>query len=193
MELLSKNKANFFPQEKAATSGDMKQLVLKNDCRLFSQLFISCQAQENDLLEFFQHENQSFPAVMSESEKFHTGQKLQLAKILEPTVTPPDTRPQCDTVIIDGSSILHSLLPKISKTFEEYAVLDVVLEIQMYSLNFMRTDVVFDVYWTSRLKQNQKEAKGINAEWWRKPSYNLTEKVSWETMRQSSLGSLLIR
>ena len=90
---IKKNKADFFHQEAAATSGNMKQQVLKDDCRLFSQLFISCQARECGLLEFFQHENQSFPAALSDSGKLHTGQKSQLAIILEATVTPPDTRP----------------------------------------------------------------------------------------------------
>ena len=91
---------------------------------------------------FFQHENQSFPAALSDSGKLHTDQKSQLANILEATVTPPDTRPGCDAVIIDGSSLVYSLPPKTSKTFEEYAALYVVPKFQMYSSNFARTEIV---------------------------------------------------
>jgi hypothetical protein len=38
---------------------------------------------------------------------------------------------------------LHSM---ISKTFEEYAVLEVVQKVQAYSCTYTRTDIVFDVY-----------------------------------------------
>ena len=55
---------------------------------------------------------------------------------------------------------MYSLAPKTSKTFEEYAVLDVVPKIQMYSLNFVRTDIVFYVYWTSSLKAETRSKRG---------------------------------
>ena len=40
---MKKNKTDFFRQEATAASSDKKMQVLKDDCRLFSQLFISCQ------------------------------------------------------------------------------------------------------------------------------------------------------
>ena len=155
---IKKNKVDFFRQEAAVASSDMKKQVLKDDCRLFSQLFISCQSRECDLLEFFKHENQSFPAALSDTGKLHSGQKSQLAKLLEATISPPDKQPECDAIIIDGSSLVNSLSPKTSKTFGEYAVQDVVSKIQTYL--YKRTDIIFDVYWTSSLKAETRSNRG---------------------------------
>ena len=56
---IKKNKTDFFHQQAAVSSTDKKKQLLKSDCNLLSQLFISCQARECDLPEFFRHENQS--------------------------------------------------------------------------------------------------------------------------------------
>ena len=53
--------------------------ILKEDFRLFSKLFISCQSRECDRQEFFRYEKQSFPAASSVNGKLHTGQKSHLA------------------------------------------------------------------------------------------------------------------
>ena len=148
-EPIKKNK-DFFLQQ--PVSGVPKQKVLKEDCRLFSTLFISCQSRECDLQEFFQHENQSFPAALSDSGQLHTCQKSQLAVILEAHVTLPDTEPEADVIIIDGSALVNSLPPRTSKTFEEYAVLDVVPTVLAYSSKYKRTDIGFDVYQPLNLK-----------------------------------------
>ena len=50
--------------------------------------------------------------------------------------------------------------PKTSKTFEEYAVQDVVPKILTYSSKYERTDIVFDVYWTSSLKAETRSKRG---------------------------------
>ena len=71
----------FFQQEKLSTVANDK--VLKKDCQLFSKLFIFCQNRECDLHEFFRHENQSFPASLSDRGRLHVCQESQLAAILE--------------------------------------------------------------------------------------------------------------
>jgi len=58
------------------------------------QLFISCHSRQCDLHEFFQHENQSTPASLSDSGKLHTCQKSQLVEILESNTLMPNTEPQ---------------------------------------------------------------------------------------------------
>ena len=78
---IKKNKTDFFRQQADLGTGKMKEQVLKDDCRLFSQLFISCQSRECDLLQFFKHENQSFPAALSDTGKLHSGQKSHLVNI----------------------------------------------------------------------------------------------------------------
>ena len=55
---------------------------------------------------------------------------------------------------------MYSLSLKTSKTFEEYAVQDVVPKIQMYSSKYERTDIIFDVYWTSSLKAETRSNTG---------------------------------
>ena len=137
-----------------------KQNVLKTDCHLFSELFISCQSRECDLKEFFRHENQSHPAALSDGGKLHTCQKSHLTSILQNLVTTPETEPDADTIIIDGAALVHSLPPRISKTFEEYAMFDVLPTIQAYSTKYNRTDIVFDVYHQSSLKAEIRSKRG---------------------------------
>ena len=93
-------------------------------------MFISCQNRECDLKEFFSHENQSFPASLSDGGKLHVCQKSQLASILEEKVTLPDTEPVTDVLIIDGSSLANCLVPRASKTFAEYAQIEFIPKIE---------------------------------------------------------------
>lgn len=134
--------------------------MLKEDCQLFSKLFISCQSRECDLKEFFRHENQSHPAALSDGGKLHTCQKSHLTTILESQVTTPEAEPDTDTIIIDGAALVNSLPPRSSKTFEEYAMLDVLPRIQAYSTKYKRTDIVFDVYRPSSLKAETRSKRG---------------------------------
>ena len=156
---IKKNRVDFFRQEPASVDSS-KQKVLKEDCQLFSKLFLSCQSRECDLKEFFRHENQPFPAALSDGGKLHTCQKSQLTTILETHVTIPDTEPEADTIIIDGSALVNSLPPRSSKTFEDYAVHDVLPSIQAYSTKYKRTDIVFDVYRPSSLKTEARSKRG---------------------------------
>ena len=55
---------------------------------------------------------------------------------------------------------MYALPPKISKTFEEYAVQDVVPKIQTYLSKHGRADIVFDDYWTSSLKAEARSRRG---------------------------------
>ena len=50
---IKKNPVSFFKQEQA--EGISKEKVLKDDCQLFSRLFISSQNRQCDLQEFFKH------------------------------------------------------------------------------------------------------------------------------------------
>ena len=86
-----------------------------------SKLFISCQSKECDFLEFFHHENQSFPAALSDGGKLHSGQKSPLASILEAKIAVPDARPEASAIIVNGSALINALTPRAFKTFEEYA------------------------------------------------------------------------
>ncbi|KAJ8414891.1 hypothetical protein AAFF_G00024140 [Aldrovandia affinis] len=161
-EPIKKNRVDFFRQVPASVDSS-KQKVLKEDCQLFSKLFISCQSRECDLKEFFRHENQSHPAALSDGGKLHTCQKSHLTTILESQVTTPEAEPDADTIIIDGAALVNSLPPRSSKTFEEYAMLDVLPTIQAYSTKYKRTDIVFDVYRPSSLKAETRSKRDFPA------------------------------
>ncbi len=64
---IKKNFTSFFRPVLKQAGCSSKEKVLKDDCQLFSRLFISCQNRICDLQEFFKHENQSFPASLSDN------------------------------------------------------------------------------------------------------------------------------
>ena len=63
------------------------QMVLKDDCQLFSMLLISYQSRECDLHDVLRHENIPFPTISSGDGKLHTCQKYQLAAVRESSYT----------------------------------------------------------------------------------------------------------
>ena len=135
--------------------------MLKEDCHLFSKLFISCQNRECDLHEFFRHENQSFPASLSDGGRLHVCQKSQLAAILEGKVTLPDEEPMTDVIIIDGSALVNALPPRASKTFAEYAEMEFIPKVDACAKRYHRTDIVFDTYKASSLKSETRSKRGL--------------------------------
>ena len=57
--------------------------------------------------EFFRHENQSFPASLSNGGRLHVCQISQVATVLEGKVTLPDAEPVTDAIIMDGSALVN--------------------------------------------------------------------------------------
>ena len=58
-------------QKKSTKStNDLKLKTAKTNCDLFSRLYVGCQARGGDL-EFFQHENQSFPPSILDCGDLH--------------------------------------------------------------------------------------------------------------------------
>lgn len=53
-EPIKKKRVDFFQQE-APSADSWKHKELREDCQLFSKLFISCQSRECDLKEFFRY------------------------------------------------------------------------------------------------------------------------------------------
>lgn len=71
-----------------------------------------------------------------------------------------DVEPKGDAIIIDGSALVNTLTPRSSKTFEDYAMLDVLPKVLTYSTKYKRTDIVFDVYQSSSLKAETRSKRG---------------------------------
>ena len=156
---IKRNNKDFFktsthPTEKSET------LLLKEDCQLFSQLFISCQTRGCNLPEFFKHENQSFPPSLSKQGKLHIATKSDLVNVLQTKVELPDTKQETDILIVDGAFLVNIVMPKIPKTFEEYARKDILPKVENYSGNNKRTDIIFYVYHESSLKSEARSKRG---------------------------------
>ena len=66
-------------QQRNLTKDKQKVAALKNDCALFSRLYIACQSRDDNLEEFFKHENQPFPPTLAQTGKIRKGQKSDLA------------------------------------------------------------------------------------------------------------------
>ena len=66
---IKKNKFSVFSKNPARKSSkdSLKISHLKNDCALFSCLYIACQTREGNLEEFFRHENQPYPPSLSQN------------------------------------------------------------------------------------------------------------------------------
>ena len=155
---IKKSKASFFKHDPVTSSS--KEKVLKDDCHLFSRLFISCQNRQCDLQEFFKHENQSAPASLSDGGRLRTCQKSQLAEILQSQVTLPESEPSGDAIIIDGSAMINSLPPRSSKTFDEYAREDILSKVESFGAKYKRVDIIFDIYKKSSLKSETRSKRG---------------------------------
>ncbi len=141
---------DFFQEEKLHTIA--KEKVLKEDCQLFSKMFISCQKRECNLHEFFSHENQPIPASLSDVGRFHACQKSQLAAMLKGKVTLPVAEPETDVIIIDGSALISTLPPRMAKTFAEHTEMEFIPKVDACSRKYHRTDIVFDTYKAPSLK-----------------------------------------
>ena len=114
-------------------------------------------------MEFFHHENQSFPAALSDGGKLHSCQKSQLASILEAKIATTVTRPEASAIIVDESALINTLPPRASKSFEEYATKDVILSVEAFAAIYRRTDIVFDVYIANSLKAETRSKRGQGA------------------------------
>ena len=53
--------------------------------------------------------------------------------ILEAYVPSVDKEPEASVLIVDGSALVHALPPNRSKTFEDYAALDFLPVVHMYT------------------------------------------------------------
>ena len=59
-----------------------KLASLKDDCSLFSRLYIACQSRQGDLQTFFEHENQPWPPALCKAGKIRSGCKSDLLHLV---------------------------------------------------------------------------------------------------------------
>ena len=135
-------------------------MSLKQNCSLFSQLYVSCQVRNGDLDEFFRHENQSYPPSLSLFGTMRLGSKSDLLVPLEKMSEKYEEAPDVDFLIIDGAAIINMLQPRGSRTFEDYFK-DVFLPyIHDHLRSVDRLDIVWDKYRPDSLKASTRDKRG---------------------------------
>ena len=164
-DVIHRNKLKFFERstKKKVNKGKQQLISLKSDVGLFSRLYIGCQTRDENLEEFFRHENQAFPPALSDGGSLHLGTKSDLLTCLEDLYEPPTETPVASSVIVDGAAIVQMLKPAASKNFAEYAS-DIFIPYIISQLhNASRLDLVWDRYIEDSLKgtARAKRGKGI--------------------------------
>lgn len=135
--------------------------ALKNDCVLFSRLYIASQTRGSDIDEFFAHENQAFPPSLCSNGNLRQGTKSDLLKCLKNISNVVQIeKPPIECVIIDGAAIVQILKPSYKMSFIHYAKNVFMKHIYAYLENSARVDVVFDVYKSDSLKAGCRVQRG---------------------------------
>jgi hypothetical protein len=160
------NKKNQLPLfsnsvQKVQSKDKSKIVQLKNDCSLFSRLYIACQSRDGNLEEFFRHENQPWPPSLADRGEIRKGQKADLVKCFETLQSnTANTTPVAESVIIDGAVAVQMLNPGTARTFQEYS--DTVFKpyITKQLEHAKRVDIIWDVYKDDSLKSGTREKRG---------------------------------
>eukprot|EP00794_Sanderia_malayensis_P001481 gene1481-1638_t len=154
------NFSTFNIKEKKVISKDKtKVTVLKEDCALFSRLYIACQNRDGNLEDFFRFENQPWPPSLSKMGQLRGGSKADLVGCLTGSLETED-HPVVDAAILDGAVIVQMLQPKTVTTFEEYFDLIFAPYILRQLQYVKRLDIVWDIYKEDSLKKTTREKRG---------------------------------
>ena len=162
MEPVQKNSLHLFKESMAKQPSKQKAQVtaLKEDCTLFSRLYISCQSREGNLTDFFKHENQPWPPSLAKSGHMREGTKSDLLDSLESLSESQCESPAVDVKVIDGAVVVHMLTPGTSATFQDYVSDVVILYLMTQLQSSQRLDLVWDIYKDDSLKAATRETRG---------------------------------
>ena len=157
--LKKNNLSTFTMATKKNVSKNKAQVnVLKEDCSLFSRLYIACQVRDGNLEEFFRYENQPWPPSLAKLGQLRDGQKADLLKC--PPESPSVAKPEADAVILDGAVIVQMLKPTTVCTFDEYFTIVFATYVLRHFEAAKRVDLVWDVYKDDSLKKSIREKRG---------------------------------
>eukprot|EP00112_Aurelia_sp_Birch-Aquarium-sp1_P007725 Seg1843.10 transcript_id=Seg1843.10/GoldUCD/mRNA.D3Y31 product="hypothetical protein" protein_id=Seg1843.10/GoldUCD/D3Y31 len=81
---IKKNKLPLFRLENSVATMMSREKVspLKQDCNLYTSLYVACQKRESDLDDFFSHENHSYPTALSVYGEIRHSTKSDCANLL---------------------------------------------------------------------------------------------------------------
>ena len=161
-DVIKRNKFALFSNPRKSPSKEKQDVAsLKQNCNLFSQLYISCQVRQGNLDEFFAHENQSYPPSISKFGSLRPGVKSDLLKCLENLATNPCKTPEADAMLTDGAALVNMLKPSgACKTFSDYANQVYLPYISNQLQSVQRVDIIWDRYIPNSLKAQTREKRG---------------------------------
>lgn len=148
---------------KAASKKQAQVAALKDDCSLFSRLYIACQSRDGDLQDFFKHENQPWPPSLSQQGQLRQGNKAELVRCLQGTTELPAESPQVDVKVFDGAVVVQMLHPKTARIFKEYVQTVFLPYVNAQLQSAVRLDIVWDTYKEDSLKKGAREKRGSGA------------------------------
>ena len=84
-DVIKQNKLSLFRRKLATKrdTGKVKETLLKQDCHLFSSLFIAFQTRKGDLGHFFMHENRPYPPALSNLGEMRHNNKSDVENIFK--------------------------------------------------------------------------------------------------------------
>ena len=126
--LIKKNNLPLFSRPPVRDKSRIQLQVssLKNDCSLFSRLFIASQTRDGDLDDLVAHESQACPPALSNLGEVEdeTRNKSELVVCLEDLIPPRENAaasPPVEVKTLDGAAIVNMVAPGNANTFSEYA------------------------------------------------------------------------
>ena len=140
-----------------------KVVSLKQDCQLYSNLYVACQNREGDLEEFFAYENHAYPPSLSIYGEMHSTDKSDTIKIPENVVETSSVKPDFTAEVLDGAAVVQAVVPKDSINFGQYCR----NEFTAYLFNEYRqstlnsVDIVFDIYLDHGIKNLTRNKRGF--------------------------------
>ena len=112
-------KASKLSSSERKTALMQKVSTLKQNCSLFSQLYISCQVRVGNLDNFLSHESQNYLPSISKQGKLRFGQKSTLLEPLKSNLSDQDAvfSPNVEAKINDGATLVNMLKHTLRTTF----------------------------------------------------------------------------
>ena len=121
-ETLKRNKLSLFRNKNTVTISktQLKVTSLKQDCHLFSSLFVACQSRDGDMAQFFADENHTYPPALSVYGDLRIAHKSEIWKILSNISEPLNVRPTCIAEVLDGAAVVQCIVSRASSNFDQY-------------------------------------------------------------------------
>ena len=167
-DTLHKNNIKLLSYKPKTVVKKSKAKMLRTDYGLFANLLMSCQTRNQDLDDFFMHENHPFPPSLTDSTNMRiTTSKADLVPCLTEGIDLTRFEAQKATcVIVDAAFLIQATRPSPRMTFSQYAEIKLFRLIQILSDTFASTriDVVFDRYLQSSIKEAARIKRGTSCE-----------------------------